>query len=126
MRYIVGLAAAGAVTFLFHLLFGIGTLPRPWGSLAMGTVAGLTIAVVLYIWEVRAPHEDRDERDRRLKVEEAAKDEARELRRSQKAAGTWNTPAAPADADAAARDDAADAESDDAAPGEDPDAPGRA
>lgn len=95
MRYIVALAAAAASVLVIHLVFGIGSLPRPWGSLGLGTVAGVVMVAVLLIWEHRSPSEDLDERDRRLKIEEAAKDEARELRRMHKRNGTWNRPAEP-------------------------------
>ncbi|GAA4283539.1 hypothetical protein GCM10022261_10700 [Brevibacterium daeguense] len=92
MRYIVAIGTAGIVVLLFHLMFGFGSLPRPWGSLVLGTIAGITMVAILYIWEVRKPSEDPEERDRRLRIEEAAKAEARELRRAQKRDGSWNRP----------------------------------
>ncbi|WP_295689658.1 hypothetical protein [uncultured Brevibacterium sp.] len=90
MRYIVAILAAAAVTYGAHLAFGLGSLPRPWGSLGLGTIAGVVLVAVLLVWEYRSPSEDHEERDKRLKIEEAAREEARELRRAQKRDGSWN------------------------------------
>lgn len=92
MRYIVAILAAAVVTFAAHLAFGLGSLPRPWGSLGLGTIAGVVLVAVLLVWEYRSPSEDHEERDKRLKIEEAAREEARELRRAQKRDGSWNRP----------------------------------
>lgn len=92
MRYIVAILAAAAVTYGAHLAFGLGSLPRPWGSLGLGTIAGVVLVAVLLVWEYRSPSEDHEERDKRLKIEEAAREEARELRRAQKRDGSWNRP----------------------------------
>ncbi|WP_101653046.1 hypothetical protein [Brevibacterium ihuae] len=95
MRYVVAIAAAALVTYGAHLVTGFGNLPRPWGSLGLGTIAGLVLVAVLLVWEHRSPSEDHEVRDRRLKVEEAAREEARELRRQQKRDGSWNRPIDP-------------------------------
>lgn len=92
MRYIVAILAAAAVTSGVHLAFGLGSLPRPWGSLGLGTIAGVVLVAVLLVWEYRSPSEDHEERDKRFKIEEAARAEARELRRAQKRDGSWNRP----------------------------------
>ena len=86
MRYVVALAFAACAVLGTHWAVGIGTLPRPWGALGLGTVAGVTLVVTLIIWEVISPSEEHDERDRRLAVEEAARAEQQELRRAQRAA----------------------------------------
>lgn len=84
MRYVVALALAALAAFGAHWVVGLGTLPRPWGALGLGTVAGVTMVITLIIWESVSPSEEISERDKRIAVEEAAKDEQRELRRAQR------------------------------------------
>lgn len=86
MRYVVAMALAALAVLGVHWAIGLGTLPRPWGALGLGTVAGVTLVATLIVWEIISPSEENADRDKRIAVEEAAKDEQRELRRAQREA----------------------------------------
>ncbi|MFB9775002.1 hypothetical protein [Brevibacterium otitidis] len=86
MRYVVAMALAALAVLGIHWAVGLGSLPRPWGALTLGTIAGVVMVGTLIIWEIVSPSEDNADRDKRIAVEEAAKDEQRELRRAQREA----------------------------------------
>ncbi len=55
MRYVVALLIGVGVLFGVNQFTGLFSLPRPWGSLLMGATVGLTMVVVLLIWETISP-----------------------------------------------------------------------
>ncbi|WP_309132787.1 hypothetical protein [Brevibacterium sp.] len=55
MRYVVALLIGAGVLFGINHFTGLFSLPRPWGSLLMGATVGLTMIVVLLLWEIARP-----------------------------------------------------------------------
>ncbi|WP_147233223.1 MULTISPECIES: hypothetical protein [Brevibacterium] len=55
MRYAVALLIGIGAMFGVNQLTGIFSLPRPWNSLLMGATVGLTMVVILLVWETVRP-----------------------------------------------------------------------
>ena len=51
MRFLVALILGLAVMFGLNAIFDFFAMARPWGSILMGVIVGLTMLVVLLIWE---------------------------------------------------------------------------
>ena len=59
MRYLVALIIGIGVLFGINFFADLFSMPRPWGSLLMGATVGITMVLVLLIWEVVKPsHKD--------------------------------------------------------------------
>ncbi|TSI13293.1 hypothetical protein [Brevibacterium aurantiacum] len=59
MRYLVALIIGIGVLFGINFFADLFSMPRPWGSLLMGAIVGITMVVVLLVWEVVKPsHRD--------------------------------------------------------------------
>ncbi|WP_350269869.1 hypothetical protein AAFP32_15290 [Brevibacterium sp. CBA3109] len=85
MRYLVAFVIGIGALFGVNSFTGIFSMPRPWGSLSMGATVGITMVVVLLIWEVVKPsHKDAARAKPAMSEEERAT--ARAERRSRLAA----------------------------------------
>lgn len=85
MRYLVALIIGIGALFGVNAFVGLFSLPRPWNSLAMGATVGITMVIVLLIWEVVKPsHKDAAPAKPAMSEDERAK--ARAERRSRLAA----------------------------------------
>ena len=85
MRYLVALIIGIAVLFGVNFFAGLSSMSRPWGSLFMGAVVGITMVVILLIWEaVKPSHKDTVPAKPAMSDEERAN--ARAERRSRLAA----------------------------------------
>lgn len=85
MRYLVALIIGIGALFGVNAVAGIFSLPRPWNSLTMGATVGITMVVVLLVWEVVKPsNKDGAQAKPAMSEEERAK--ARAERRSRLAA----------------------------------------
>ena len=85
MRYLVALIIGIGVLFGVNYFADLFSMPRPWGSLLMGATVGVTMVVVLLIWEVVKPsHKDTTPAKPAMSEEERAN--ARAERRARLAA----------------------------------------
>ncbi|MDN5877774.1 MAG: hypothetical protein L0H69_13995, partial [Brevibacterium sp.] len=55
MRYLAALIIGIAVLFGVNAFAGLFSMPRPWNSLSMGATVGITMVIVLLVWEVIRP-----------------------------------------------------------------------
>lgn len=85
MRYLVALLVGLAALFGAIFFFDVYSIPKPWNSLVMGGIVGVTMVLVLLIWEaVKPSHSARSSDKPVLSDEERAK--ARAERRARLAA----------------------------------------
>ena len=61
MRFLVALILGLAVMFGLNAIFDFFAMARPWGSILMGVIVGLTMLVVLLIWEAVRPTQPKGE-----------------------------------------------------------------
>ncbi|MBE8146988.1 pro-sigmaK processing inhibitor BofA family protein [Brevibacterium casei] len=54
MRYLIALIVGIVALFVVNAFTGIFSLPRPWNSLSMGGIVGITMVIILLIWGDRA------------------------------------------------------------------------
>lgn len=55
MRYLVAFIIGIGALFGVNAITGIFSMPRPWGSLLMGATVGITMVIVLLVWEAARP-----------------------------------------------------------------------
>ncbi|VEW14874.1 Uncharacterised protein [Brevibacterium casei] len=55
MRYLIALIVGIVALFVVNAFTGIFSLPRPWNSLSMGGIVGITMVIILLIWETVRP-----------------------------------------------------------------------
>lgn len=85
MRYLVALIIGIGALFGVNAFVGLFSMPRPWNSLAMGATVGITMVVVLLIWEVVKPS-NKDAAPAKPAMSEEERAKARAERRSRLAA----------------------------------------
>lgn len=85
MRYLVALIVGIGALFGINAFADLFSLPRPWNSLAMGATVGITMVVVLLIWEVVKPS-NKDAAPAKLAMSEEERTQARAERRARLAA----------------------------------------
>ncbi|MDN6133712.1 MAG: hypothetical protein L0J03_06310 [Brevibacterium sp.] len=85
MRYLVAFVIGIGALFGVNSFTGIFSMPRPWGSLLMGATVGITMVVVLLIWEVVKPS-NKDAAPAKPAMSEEERADARAERRSRLAA----------------------------------------
>ena len=85
MRYLVALVIGIGVLFGINAFADLFSMPRPWGSLLMGATVGITMVVVLLIWELVKPS-NKGAAPAKPAVSEEERAKARAERRSQLAA----------------------------------------
>lgn len=85
MRYLVALIIGVGVLFGINYFADLFSMPRPWGSLLMGATVGITMVVVLLIWEVVKPS-NKDAAPAKPAMSEEERANARAERRSRLAA----------------------------------------
>ncbi|GAA1929155.1 hypothetical protein GCM10009689_05010 [Brevibacterium antiquum] len=85
MRYLVALIIGIGVLFGINFFADLFSMPRPWGSLLMGAIVGITMVVVLLIWEVVKPSH-RDTAPAKPAMSEEERANARAERRARLAA----------------------------------------
>lgn len=61
MRFLVALILGLAVMFGLNAIFDFFAMARPWGSILMGVIVGLTMLVVLLVWEAVRPTQPKGE-----------------------------------------------------------------
>ena len=85
MRYLIALIIGIAALFGVNLFVDLFSMSRPWGSLLMGSIVGITMVVILLVWEAFKPtHKDTVPAKPAMSDEERA--EARAERRARLAA----------------------------------------
>lgn len=55
MRYLIALIVGIVALFVVNAFTGVFSLPRPWNSLSMGGIVGVTMVIILLIWETVRP-----------------------------------------------------------------------
>ncbi|MBM6589718.1 hypothetical protein [Brevibacterium sp. RIT 803] len=85
MRYLVALIIGIGALFGINAFADLFSMPRPWGSLLMGATVGITMVVVLLIWELVKPT-NKDAAPAKPAMSEEERANARAERRSQLAA----------------------------------------
>ncbi|WP_193101589.1 prolipoprotein diacylglyceryl transferase [Brevibacterium aurantiacum] len=85
MRYLIALLIGIGVLFGINFFADLFSMPRPWGSLLMGATVGITMVVVLLIWEVVKPS-NKDAAPAKPAMSEEERANARAERRSRLAA----------------------------------------
>ncbi|GAA1548620.1 MULTISPECIES: hypothetical protein [Brevibacterium] len=85
MRYLVAFIIGIGALFGVNAFIGIFSMPRPWNSLSMGATVGITMVVVLLIWEVVKPS-NKDAAPAKPAMSEEERANARAERRSRLAA----------------------------------------
>ncbi|MCF2572228.1 hypothetical protein [Brevibacterium sp. UCMA 11754] len=85
MRYLVALIIGIGALFGINAFAGLFSMPRPWGSLLMGATVGITMVVVLLIWELVKPS-NKGGAPAKPAMSEEERAKARAERRSQLAA----------------------------------------
>ncbi|WP_231443472.1 hypothetical protein [Brevibacterium zhoupengii] len=85
MRYLVALIIGIGALFGINAFADLFSMPRPWGSLLMGATVGITMVVVLLIWEVVKPS-NKDTAPAKPAMSEEERANARAERRARLAA----------------------------------------
>lgn len=85
MRYLVALIIGIGALFGVNAFADLFSMPRPWNSLLMGATVGITMVVVLLIWEVVKPS-NKDAAPAKPAMSEEERANARAERRSRLAA----------------------------------------
>lgn len=85
MRYLVAFVIGIGALFGVNSFAGIFSMPRPWNSLSMGATVGITMVVVLLIWELVKPS-NKDGAPAKPAMSEEERAKARAERRSRLAA----------------------------------------
>lgn len=85
MRYLVALIIGIGALFGINAFADLFSMPRPWGSLLMGATVGITMVVVLLIWEVVKPS-NKDAAPAKPAMSEEERANARAERRARLAA----------------------------------------
>ncbi|SMX64495.1 hypothetical protein [Brevibacterium aurantiacum] len=112
MRYLVAFVIGIGALFGVNAFAGIFSMPRPWNSLSMGATVGITMVVVLLIWELVKPsNKGAAPAKPAMSDEERAK--ARAERRSQLAAEAGVSPDDTTAGDTEAGDTVAQSETED-------------
>ncbi|GAA1861247.1 hypothetical protein [Brevibacterium marinum] len=85
MRYLVALIIGIGALFCVNAFADLFSMPRPWNSLLMGATVGITMVVVLLIWEVVKPS-NKDAAPAKPAMSEEERANARAERRARLAA----------------------------------------
>ncbi|WP_193071550.1 MULTISPECIES: hypothetical protein [unclassified Brevibacterium] len=85
MRYLVALIIGIGALFGVNAFADLFSMPRPWNSLAMGATVGITMVIVLLVWEVVKPS-NKDAAPAKPAMSEEERAKARAERRSRLAA----------------------------------------
>ncbi|MGC2939588.1 MULTISPECIES: hypothetical protein [unclassified Brevibacterium] len=85
MRFLVALILGLAVMFGFNAIFDFFAMARPWGSILMGVIVGLTMLIVLLIWEAVRPTPPKGESAKAKEKAQKSEDERARARAERRA-----------------------------------------
>jgi hypothetical protein len=85
MRFLVALILGLAVMFGLNAIFDFFAMARPWGSILMGVIVGLTMLVVLLIWEAVRPTQPKGESAKAKAKAQKSEDERAKARAERRA-----------------------------------------
>ena len=91
MRYLIALIIGIVALFVVNAFADLFSMPRPWGSLLMGGIVGVTMVITLLIWETVRPSQH-DGVPAKPKMSEEERAQARAERRARLAAEAGVSP----------------------------------